>query len=160
MFVLLFSLFTLSISYSQSLGESVVSSSGTTITGTLNTLSFTVGETTIGTITNGESLGQGFWQGAIEEVTLSNKDFTFKAQTTVYPNPVIDYLNLNFNEMAGQDFELLIYDSNGRQVFQKELSNSPSNEKLNFNDYSTGIYVLNIVQRSTNKSINFKIIKQ
>ena len=159
-YVLLTALFCLGMGYSQSLSQTVVSSSGATITGASNTLSFTAGEASIGTITNGESLGQGFWLGAIVAVVLSNEDFTFEVQTTVYPNPVTSYLNLNFNEMAGQDFEILLYDNNGKQVYHQELENSSANETLNFSAYSQGIYLLNIVQRSTNKSKTFKIIKQ
>lgn len=159
-YVLLIALLSLSMGYAQSLSQVVVASSGTTIIGASNTLSFTSGEAVIGTITTGQSLGQGFWLGAIEGVVLSNEDFTFEVQATVYPNPVVNYLNLTFNEMAGQDFEILLYDSNGRQVLHQELINSSGNETLDFSAFGQGIYVMNIIQRSTSKSKSFKIIKQ
>jgi hypothetical protein len=62
--------------------------------------------------------------------------------------------------MAGQDFYIAVYDVNGRKVFQKELTDSTSNETLNFNGYSSGLYILNIQQRSTEKTKSFQIIKQ
>lgn len=159
MYVLLLSIFCLSAMNAQSLSQTVVGSSGATITGASNTLSFTVGEAIVGTVSNSVSLGQGFWLGAIVEVGLSNEDFTFEVQTTVYPNPITDYLNINFKEMVGQDFEIAVYDINGRQVFQKELTNCSENEILNFKSFSAGNYFLNIVQSATNKSKTFKIIK-
>ena len=158
-YVLLILLLSVSFSYAQSLSQVVVASSGATIVGASNALSFTAGEAVIGTITNGESLGQGFWPG-VAAVLLSNEDFTFEVQTTVYPNPVVNYLNLTFNEMDGQDFEIMVFDSNGRQVLHQELTNSSGNETLNFSAFGQGIYILNIVQRSTSKSKTFKIIKQ
>ena len=158
--VLLIVLFCLNIGNAQSLSQQVVSSSGAAIIGASNSLSFTAGEAIIGPITSGSSLGQGFWLGAIEAVVLSSEDFTIEQQITVYPNPVVNYLKLTFNEMAGQDFDIHVYDSNGKQVLHKELRNSSENETLNFSTLSKGIYVLNIVQRETNKSKTYKIINQ
>ena len=159
--VVLITLFAISIGYAQSLSQVVVSSAGTTSTGASNTLSFTVGEASIGIITNGESLGQGFWQGAMGAVvSLSTEDFTFEVQTTAFPNPVTNYLNLHFNEMEEQDFTIVLYDNNGKQVFHKELKNSSEDETLNFSTLSQGIYLLKVVQSSTKKSKSFKIIKQ
>lgn len=160
MYAILIALLPITMSYAQSLSQVVVASSGATISGASNTLSFTAGEATVGSISNGDSLAQGFWLGAIVEITLSNEDFTLEVQTTAYPNPVTNYLNLNFNELTGQDFEVTLYNMNGKQVFRKELKNSSTNETLDFQSYATGMYVLNIVQRATNKSKTIKIIKQ
>lgn len=160
MYLLLAAFISMSMTHAQSLSQVVVASSGVTISGASNTLSFTAGEAVIGDIANGESLGQGFWLGAIEGVVLSNEDFTFEVNATVYPNPVTEYLNLSFKDMAGEDFEIMLYDNLGRQVFQKELTSSSSTETLSFNHYSSGLYILNIIQRATNKSKTFKIIKQ
>ena len=157
--VLLIALLSIGISYAQSLSQVVMASSGATITGASNTLSFTAGEAVVGTITNGESLEQGFWSGAAV-VLLSNEDFTFDVQTTVYPNPVVDYLNLHFDDMAGQDFEVQLYDTLGKRVLDKKLRNSSQNEILDLSSYGTGIYILTIVQSASNKSKSFKIIKQ
>lgn len=151
---------TISVTHAQSLSQVVIASSGATISGASNTLSFTAGESVIGKISNGESLGQGFWQGAIEGVVLSNEDFTLEVQATVYPNPVTDYLTISFKDLEGEAFGLIIYDLNGKQVFQKELIGTTSNETLDFSGYSSGVYILNIEQLTTNKSKSFKIVKQ
>lgn len=159
-YILLFTLFTISVGQAQSLGQTVVASSGSTISGASNTLSFTIGEPIIGTITNGETLGQGFWLGAIEQVVLSNEDFTFEVQTTVYPNPVTDYLSINFKDMIGQEFEIFVHDTNGKVMLHKKVENSATNETVNFYNYNQGIYLLTIVQSASIKSKTFKIIKK
>ncbi|NGX83694.1 T9SS type A sorting domain-containing protein [Aequorivita sp. KMM 9714] len=159
-YLLLIALITLSFSQAQSLSQDVMSSAGATISGASNSLSFTAGEAVIGDISNGESLGQGFWLGAIEGVVLSNEDFTLDVHTTVYPNPVTDYLNISFKDMEGETFDISIFDLNGRLVYNNVLMDSTSNETLNFSGYSSGLYILNIEQRVTKKSKSFKIIKQ
>ncbi len=159
-YIALFVCLTMSMGYAQSLSQTVMANSGETITGASNTLSFTAGETIIGNISSSSSLGQGFWLGAIVELTLSSEDFTFEVEATVYPNPVTDYLNLYFKDMAGEDFKAVVYDLNGKQVLHKELLKSSANELLNFSTFSSGVYLLKIEQSTTKKSKTFKIIKQ
>ena len=160
MYAILIAIFSITLGQAQSLSQVVVANTGATISGASNSLSFTAGEAVVGSISNGESLEQGFWLGAVGTLVLSNEEFTLDVNASAYPNPVTDYLNLNFNEMAGQDFEIMLYDTNGKQVFQKELKNSSENEILDFHSYNTGMYILNIKQRATNKSKTIKIIKQ
>lgn len=159
MYIVLLTVFTVGFSYAQSLSQTVIGSSGATITGASNSLGFTAGEAAVGDLTNGVNLGQGFWLGATAELVLNTEDFLLEIQTSVFPNPVTDYLNLSFNEMVGEDFEIMLYDINGRMIFQKKLLNASENETLNFTTYSSGMYVLNIVQSATNKSKTVKIIK-
>lgn len=159
-FLLVIALLTISVAQAQSLSQVVIASSGATISGASNTLSFTAGEAVIGKISNGESLGQGFWLGAIEAVVLSNEDFTLEAQMTVYPNPVTDYLNISFKDMAGSAFGIAVYDVAGKQVYKKESTDNTSNETIDFSGFSSGMYILNIVQNASKKSKSFKIIKQ
>ncbi len=159
-FLVVIALITMSMAQAQSLSQVVIASSGATISGASNTLSFTAGETVIGYIANDYNLGQGFWLGAGERVTLSNEDFTVEDQIAVYPNPVTDYLNINFKDLEGEAINIMMYDINGRQVYKKELLDSTSNETLNFSGFSSGLYILNIEQLATKKSKSFKIVKQ
>ncbi|CAM3276933.1 T9SS type A sorting domain-containing protein [Aequorivita lipolytica] len=158
-FLVVIAILAISMTQAQSLSQVVIASSGATISGASNTLSFTAGEAAIGKISNGPTLGQGFWLGAIEAVVLSNEDFTLEAQMTVYPNPVTDHLNIKFKDMAGEVFGISVYDVTGKQVYKKEFTNSASNETIEFSGFSSGLYILNISQNATKKSKSFKIIK-
>ena len=159
MYLLLLTLLVVGIGHAQSLGQVVMSNSGTTLSGASNTLSFTLGEPVIGNISNGESLGQGFWLGAIEEAVLGAEDFTLETNATVYPNPVKDLLNIRFEDMAGEDFEIALYDIRGTVVMQREFTNSSGTELLNFEAFAAGVYVLKVVQTASGKNKTFKLIK-
>ena len=146
--------------HSQSLSQYITASSGVTLNGTSNTLSFTMGEPIIGNIDNGESLGQGFWLGAIEGVVLSNEDFSSSIETTFYPNPVRDFLNISFTDMEGQNIELVLYDILGREVYKKQITSIANTEAINLSSLNSGTYLLSIVLQSNNTFKTYKIIKQ
>ncbi len=158
-YVLLLTVAIIGTAQAQSLSQTVMANSGATISGTSNTLSFTLGEPVIGAISNGAALGQGFWLGAIEGVVLSNEDFSFEVSTAVYPNPVSNYLNISFTEMLGETFEVMLFDMQGKQLLQQEIEASNAAHTLSLSALSTGNYVLKVVQDSTKKSKSFKIIK-
>jgi len=75
-YVLLILLTSYGVSHAQSISQYVFGNTGATISGASNSLSFTLGEPVIGLISNGESLGQGFWLGAAASIVLSNEDFS------------------------------------------------------------------------------------
>jgi hypothetical protein len=160
MYIVLAAMLSITMSQAQSLDQTVIGATGETISGASNTLSFTLGESIVGNISNGESLGQGFWLGAIEGVVLSNEDFSLSLETSVYPNPVANYLNIHFKDMAGEDFDVMLFDITGKKVLHMGIVRSLENETLDLSPYNTGTYLLNVLQRSTNKTKTFKIIKQ
>ena len=143
----------------QSLSQFVVGNSGETISGASGTLSFTVGEPIIGTSTNGPSLGQGFWLGAIEGIILNAEDFSFESTTTVYPNPVRNQLTISFQEMVDDEFNVMVYDITGKKVLQENLPIHHSVSYLNFESLSNGTYLLEIIRVKDSYSKTFKIIK-
>lgn len=147
-------------SYGQSISQDVIGNSGATISGASATLSFTLGESIVGTITNGASLGQGFWLGAIEEIVLSNDDFNTATEVAVYPNPVSDLLYVDFSQLSGTTFELFLVDLSGRMILQKKLNNVQDREILSFNQLSSGPYLLKVVDTQHKQSKTFKIIKK
>lgn len=147
-------------SYSQSISQDVIGNSGTTQSGGSATLSFTLGESIVGAISNGPSLGQGFWLGAIEEIILSNDDFNSTSELSVYPNPVSDLLYIDFSNLTGTEFKLFLVDLSGRTILQKELKNVQDREILSFNQLSSGPYLLKIVDTQHTQSKTFKIIKK
>jgi len=143
----------------QSVSQTVLANSGATISGASNTLSFTLGEPVIGLITNGESLGQGFWLSSIEEILLSNDDFELESSTSVFPNPVRDVLSISFQDLTGQDFRIAVHDILGRTVLEKEITSSSSAERLSLGGLTSGTYLVQLIQKNTQNSKTFKIIK-
>jgi len=143
----------------QSLSQVVVANTGATISGASNTLSFTAGESVTGNVLNDVSLGQGFWLGAVEAIVLSNDDFNLDVATTVYPNPVTDYLTIHYNDIDASEITVSLYDLQGRQLLSKEYDASVET-RLDFTPFSTGTFLLTIQLKNTKKLKSFKIIKQ
>lgn len=143
----------------QSLGSTVTANSGATLTNASNTLSFTLGEAVIGTLTNGNTLGQGFWLGAANTVILSSNDFDLGTVTTVYPNPANNNLHVAFENLDGEELQLSLLDIQGRKVLEQS-SNGMETETLSIHHLASGTYLLSILQKGTQQTKIFKIIKQ
>ncbi|SDR69784.1 Por secretion system C-terminal sorting domain-containing protein [Polaribacter sp. KT25b] len=87
--------------------------------------------------------------------TLSlSENSTFKL--TVFPNPVNDYLYLNFGESQPR-FEIEIFTTFGKSV-KKVKENNVSTSKIDVSNLSSGVYFLSIMSENT-KQIKKIIIK-
>ncbi len=75
-----------------------------------------------------------------------------------YPNPVTDYLILDFAAITERNTELYVYDMTGKLHFSKSLETSlKRTEKVNFAKMVPGIYLAKMIV--DNKSYSLKIIK-
>lgn len=158
-FLTLFMFGAIGMCHSQSLSQFVVGNSGETISGASGTLSFTVGEPVVGNVTNGSSLGQGFWLGAIEGIVLGAEDFSLETTMTVYPNPVGEQLSISFNDILGESFDFVLYDVSGRQIFQKQVVSNVSTEQFDLSNFANGTYLIKVIRLQDDQSKTFKIIK-
>lgn len=89
----------------------------------------------------------------INEILKNKYDFL------LYPNPVSsDKLNIKFNN-SGSKFKITIYDAIGKIVYlYSNESNSETNQlSINVNDFSSGLYLINIT--IDNKNLSQKFIK-
>jgi len=76
----------------------------------------------------------------------------------VYPNPVTDYLTLDFVSIPEKKTELYVYDMMGKLQFSKSLeTSSQQTAKVNFSEMSPGIYLVKMIVADTDFSI--KVIK-
>ena len=159
-YVLLILLTSYGVSHAQSISQYVFGNTGATISGASNSLSFTLGEPVIGLISNGESLGQGFWLGAAASIVLSTEDFSsLENSITVYPNPVRDVVNLAFTDILSEEFVVQVTDISGKTILQKVFENNGLTESISVSNLSSGIYFINIQRSEKQQSKTFKIIK-
>ncbi|MCB4807953.1 alginate lyase family protein [Tamlana sp. 62-3] len=91
--------------------------------------------------------------GVDKAVTLSQTDFEFKNVVKVYPNPVINQLNIT----NAQDSKITIYNILGKQVLPTFLINQ-YHQQIDLNQLKAGVYFLKIV--GLNGSITKRIIKK
>ena len=101
----------------------------------------------------------GDWEAIIDDFKIeldesaSNPNLNL-ANLSVYPNPVSDMLNINYNENITK---LTIYDVAGRSV--KSIATNNSMNSINVSDLKSGTYLLSIETESKNAS-TIKFIKK
>jgi len=79
-----------------------------------------------------------------------------KANFKIYPNPANDFINIQFKRNSDKQYNLQIFDIQGKQVYYKQNFET---KYLNIEPFNNGIYFIRI---SDNKSVIFdtKFIKQ
>jgi hypothetical protein len=100
--------------------QTVIASAGNFVSGTSVSLSWTMGEALTETFSSANSvLTQGFHQ---PDFTVSEvSEFVGKnPEIRVYPNPVVEYLNIDFGT-TGEEYIISLYDMNGNVILNKPV---------------------------------------
>jgi hypothetical protein len=92
--------------------------------------------------------------GIDESLSLSNNE---KLNYSVYPNPVNDFLFLNFNNTVSELTELYLYDLNGRMVIKDIYMPYSGLKSIDMQNLDFGIYFLTVSSNGFSKT--HKIIK-
>ncbi len=92
-------------------------------------------------------------------VSVNENFLVINKKPLLYPNPANSNINLRFSESSDSQFTLLIYNSSGVLVKQKELSAYEQEYRINIEDLETGVYFISI--RTKNKKVfSSKFVKQ
>ena len=94
-------------------------------------------------------------ENAVERNSVSStNNVTVKA----FPNPFVNELSINVNEVAGTEtYEAILVDLQGRKVFSQELISKK--DKLNLSAIAKGIYILH-VQKNGRTILQEKVVKE
>lgn len=149
-----------SISYGQVLERQVIGSSGTSLSNANTSINFTIGEAVVGVIASSNNeLRQGFWH-ASAIMTLSNEDFaTTELTVQLFPNPVSEYLNVNFIEGATSNYTMEFYDVTGKKQLNASMLEGENQKRIDLQQLARGVYLLSITQINTNNTKTYRIIK-
>jgi len=134
-------------SYNQTIDLSVVSSAGDHKVTEIISISWTLGEIAVNTMTSeGMLLSQGFHQGNLffNSVVGVHSDL----QLRTYPNPVIDKLII---ESTDQNHLYEIIDIHGKTLKKGFITSNTF--ELDFTTFPSGIYILKVDQRLMHKII-------
>jgi len=154
-------LFITCASFGQSIEQQVIGSSGTPISNGSNSLSLTIGESLVSNIssTNNE-VKQGFWNSS-SIITLSTEDFTIaNLDVKIFPNPVVNEFTIKFNETTSLDYQISVYDINGKQQAIVSINNGETSKRINIENMASGVYLVNIAPKNSNNTITYRIIKK
>lgn len=145
----------------QNLQRATVGSSGssTQITNSNSTyyISQSVGQLSVtGTLTNGKNaIRQGFQQPPISVEVISDSKSDLNA--LVFPNPIDNFITVQFSEELKSPINVVIYDIVGKVILN--TSKRPTNSfNLNMALYSSGVYLLNL--SSGNRKFSARLIKK
>ena len=134
------------INAQEMLAPSVISSGGGYGENGNLSISWTLGEIAVSTLSSTNMiLTQGFQQPYDIDVGIRSNDINWNI--SVYPNPVDDELRILFNTEKSGDFLLEIQDVTGRlmtQVLHKQV-NPGDIVILNTSTYTTGVYFLKVL---------------
>ena len=126
--------------------------------------SYTIGQTFAGTgKSTGATINQGFNQNNVKLLLDISSDPSFSVKISAYPNPTIDYINIELkNIKAGSNIKLRLSDNMGRIIvpdFQKQEQGSVLIFKINMLHTKEGMYhILLYNEKSLFGAVN--VIKQ
>jgi hypothetical protein len=145
---------------SQTISKQVLGTSGESLSNETHILNFTVGEPIVGMVQNGVAVHQGFWSELFSDGTLSVSTLTNEDAISIFPNPVVNYINFYFKQTVSTNYNVKLFDINGKQVLDATLQSQSQNVPLDISQLSDGMYVLTIESKETNYLKSFKIIKK
>jgi hypothetical protein len=132
-------------SFGQQLTPTVISSGGKFHSAGGYTLSATIGEIAVTTLTSATlTLTQGFQQPY--DIGTSIRETGLDWSITPYPNPVSDYLNIRFDLEQPIDLNVEIMDISGRKHLIRELYYVTPGEIVTFDmaRFVKGVYMVRI----------------
>ena len=101
-----------------------------------------------------QDMGWSICAGAlsVEELTVSNID--------VSPNPFVDEITITLKEGNLGDYNVSLFDINGRKVTSvRQDNNNGALKLLNLNNLNTALYFVKITNKITGSSITKKLVK-
>jgi hypothetical protein len=140
--------------YGQSMDQNVIGSSGAEYTGGNASISITVGEVVIETVSNSTNvLTQGFHQ---PDLAVSGiQDLSPDISVSVYPNPTISCLTIDM-EQVDDNVLVEIMDANGKTVHESSVN---SKTVIDVDHLASGIYFLNLRNAQNQLLKSFKVQK-
>ena len=147
--------FTTGFTIAQSLAPQVISTSGTSFSNASGQLDWTIGEPITATLNaSGNELTQGFHQPNL--VITAVDDLAADYSVSVYPNPTVDYVTLQFHNLK-ENLSIELYTADGKLLESKQAG-SITDLQINMSNYAAGAYFL-AIKTSNSATKNYKIIK-
>lgn len=86
---------------------------------------------------------------ADDGTTLTSNNLNNSDKVSVYPNPIVNNLNINYSGQAMTS----VYDLSGKKIL------TTNSKDIDFSDFSNGIYIIKVVDTKTNQTYFSKVIK-
>jgi hypothetical protein len=149
-------------SFSQSLSPTLISSAGAYAAAGDITLSYSLGEIAVTTLTSDNLvLTQGFQQPQLTGTGMPD-EMKLDWKVNAFPNPVQDRLNISIRLGKPVEMNLEIIDLTGKKILIKKLGRIPADfdHSIDFSGFVKGIYFLKIQTTDKKYSRIIKLQKQ
>ena len=152
-----FCVFGFGTTYSQQISADLISVSGQHDTNETHQLTWIIGETVTETISDSSViLTNGIFQSNLDISSINEQQIKV-LEVYVYPNPTKDVLNITFENVVIPKLKYTLTDINGKLILNGIIKNKENQNKINFSNLDSGIYILNFTSKEKNQT--FKIIK-
>ena len=137
--------------------QQVVSSSGASFTNASGSLSYTIGEPVIATLTTSDAiLTQGFHQTRLKVTGIGDAGLP-GVEVSAFPNPVREMIRLKVTAPGMNNLKYSLYDMQGKVIREAELK-GPETE-ISFSSLKAATYFLKV--HSAGKELRvLKIVKE
>ncbi|MDP3445094.1 MAG: T9SS type A sorting domain-containing protein, partial [Ignavibacteria bacterium] len=71
------------------------------------------------------------------------------SELSVYPNPAVNTLTIQFNEIENQNAEIRLFDQRGRLVIQEVVSLVDGKKTIDINQLENGLYIVETTMNGT-----------
>ncbi|MEN8224485.1 MAG: HYR domain-containing protein [Bacteroidota bacterium] len=139
----------------------VIASAGGFNYGEMTTLSWTLGESVIETVSDDRMmLSQGFHQNYYEIIALGGIPDGSTFEVEVYPVPTRDNVHIHItSDSETVNLMVELYDLVGNVVYKENVTSREFNYQINLYQYPANLFVLKVTDNETNYERMFKIIK-
>ena len=157
--LLIMGIFSLTL-FSQSLSPEVIATAGDYFVGSNASLSWTIGEPIIETVSaDGITLTQGFQQSYYMILAVQDND-TDTYDVRIYPVPARDFINIEItSSVYPANLNLELFDVMGMQVYETFIESTTFHEKIQLSQYQTNMFFLKITNTANQQVKTFKILK-
>lgn len=95
---------------------------------------------------------------AISCARISEDNTSDQPEFSVFPNPATDYVTMEFKGTISDDFEVTLFDVNGKSIFQGKVPKDGQTKTIDLSSFASGIYYLKTIIEG--KEYVRKIIKK
>ncbi len=150
-------IFSLITAICQNTDLEVISTGGDDFKKSNSSISWTIGEIATETFSDTNNiLTQGFQQSKLTVISIKENKIS-ELDIKVYPNPTKDLLSIEIDSEEINDFQIMLFDLNGKKISQTKMTEKKKNISMNI--YPTSTYILKIIKKEKEIS-SYKIIKQ
>ena len=95
----------------------------------------------------------------LSAIPLSLDDLTISDDLSIYPNPINDYLNIDFKFQGRKDKSLVLYDNQGRVILSLEIEKHSDHLSLDLSEFNAGFYYIQVFSDNFCYTKKVQIIK-